>query len=194
MVLLLLGCSVLCARCSVLCVVLPVLVENRAAAAAAVCWVLGAVCCGPLLGHVCPKINAPVWTRHIRALSTLSARTAPLHVTRPYMHPVPKHAPTCTPLHVPRTPCFSVHLANQADECRHRPVHQLNSTRSRSAQFFAATVVSRFLLFFFCSLECSLENNLVSLSAESNQAPARQCGDTPSMTGSELASRLIQLT
>ena len=30
---------------------------------------------------------------------------------------------------VPRTPCFSVHPTNQADECRHRPVQQLNSTR-----------------------------------------------------------------
>ena len=32
---------------------------------------------------------------------------------------------------VPRTPCFSVHPANQADECRHRPVQQLKATRSR---------------------------------------------------------------
>ena len=76
MVLLLLGCSVLCARCSVLCLVLPVLVENRAAAAAAAaaavclvlvlgagCLVLGARCC--VLGAGCSVLCA--WCRVSRA-------------------------------------------------------------------------------------------------------------------------------
>ena len=45
---------------------------------------------------------------------------------RPYTPPF-----SILDLLVPRTPCFSVHPANRADECRNRPVQQLKATRSR---------------------------------------------------------------